>query len=410
MNTGSALLKALLNPVFYEKSKHYLDEGLFPRDIKGLYNSIVKSHQSNNVPLSLDELYALHLSYNPVLSEAQKHNIHILIENIRNDPDFQDTVNENLIHTLHREQKANEIAQLALSISEGKSSDFAKLEQLTKEIRANASPTKIDEFTYISTDISDILSAVQQDFKWKFNLPDLQERLGGIGPGVFGILGARPETGKTAFHVSLAFGPGGWLEQGAKVHLIANEEMAARVMLRGVSANTGMTRPEIDEDLQKAGELFSSIKSNVYVMDIVKMSMADLDRYCSEKDIDVLIIDQLDKIQVEGSFARDDQRLKHLYIEARELAKRYGIAVIGVSQVSADAEGKLYYGAECMDGSKTGKFAECDFMVLIGREASESDGLIDNGFRVLNIPKNKMTGDHRFVPCVLNKDLSRYVP
>jgi hypothetical protein len=46
---------------------------------------------------------------------------------------------------------------------------------------------------------------------------------------------ARPETGKTAFWVSLCTGPQGFAEQGAKVHAFINEEPAIRTQMRAIS-------------------------------------------------------------------------------------------------------------------------------------------------------------------------------
>ena len=39
---------------------------------------------------------------------------------------------------------------------------------------------------------------------------------------------ARPETGKTAFWVSLCAAPDGFAEQGAKIHAFINEEPAIK--------------------------------------------------------------------------------------------------------------------------------------------------------------------------------------
>ena len=81
--------------------------------------------------------------------------------------------------------------------------------------------------------------------KWKFNIPVLKENVGGIGGGNLMIAFARPETGKTAFWVSLCAGPNGFAEQGAKIHAFINEEPAIRTQMRAISCYTGMTREEI---------------------------------------------------------------------------------------------------------------------------------------------------------------------
>ena len=66
-----------------------------------------------------------------------------------------------------------------------------------------------------------------------------------LGGGNLMIAFARPETGKTAFWVSLCAGPNGFAEQGAKIHAFINEEPAIRTQMRAISCYTGMTREEI---------------------------------------------------------------------------------------------------------------------------------------------------------------------
>ena len=64
-------------------------------------------------------------------------------------------------------------------------------------------------------------------------------------------------------------------------------------------------------------------------------------RYFAKEKPDVLVIDQLDKVHIEGSFARTDEKLRAIYTGTREIAKRRSCAIIGISQASADASGKL---------------------------------------------------------------------
>ena len=47
------------------------------------------------------------------------------------------------------------------------------------------------------------------------------------------------------------------------------------------------------------------------------------------------------------------------------IAKQHECAVFYMSQLSADAEGKVLLNQSMMEGSRTGKAAEADLMVLI---------------------------------------------
>jgi len=103
--------------------------------------------------------------------------------------------------------------------------------------------------------------------------------------------------------------------------------------------------------------------------------------------------------------------LKDAAIHARNIAKEYGCAVIWMSQLSADAEGKIYVDQSMMEGSKTGKAAEADLMLLIGKnpvvEGADAELAAQ---RHINVAKNKLKGGwHGVVHCELDGGRSQYL-
>jgi len=80
-----------------------------------------------------------------------------------------------------------------------------------------------------------------------------------------------------------------------------------------------------------------------------------------------------------------------------------------MSQLSADAEGKVLLNQSMMEGSRTGKAAEADLMLLIAKNppTQDNDGVEDLQ-RHLNVVKNKLTGWHGIITCELNYVLGRY--
>ena len=114
--------------------------------------------------------------------------------------------------------------------------------------------------------------------------------------------------------------------------------------------------------------------------------------------MDVIFIDQLDKIRIDGEFSRGDERLKELYCRSRELAKRHNVAVWAVSQASYDAHGRESIDYSMLDGSKTGKAGEADIIVGIGVAEHEE-------FRTIKFSKNKINGWHGSL--VLRRDGDR---
>ena len=88
---------------------------------------------------------------------------------------------------------------------------------------------------------------------------------------------------------------------------------------------------------------------------------------------------------------------------------RYLCAVFYMSQLSADAEGKILLNQSMMEGSRTGKAAEADLMILIAKNPpKQEDGDEEDLQRHLNIVKNKLSGWHGVITCQLDYQVGRY--
>ncbi len=261
----------------------------------------------------------------------------------------------------------------------------------------------------MTTDIDELLDEIGEP-KFKLNIPSIADRVQGVSPGEFALIFARPEVGKTAFWVSLCFSPGGFCHQGYKVLALCNEEPAKRTMLRAISACTGMSKSELvtTEGRARARSLFAPVKDFIRMDDAVAMSMTEMDALVALEKPDIVIVDQLDKISVSGSFTREDERLRHVYLEAREIAKRHECAVFGVSQASYEAEGKTVITYAMMENSRTGKGAEADLIIGCGKP-SLVDGMDDTNQRFATISKNKITGYHGTIPIMIDPEISRYI-
>ncbi len=147
------------------------------------------------------------------------------------------------------------------------------------------------------------------------------------------------------------------------------------------------------------------IKDNIKMIDTVDWSMDDIDSHCEKHKPDIIVIDQLDKVNMSGTFARTDEKLRAIYTSAREIAKRRECVVIAISQASADAHNRDHISFDMMENSKTGKAAEADLIIGIGNRASNDP---TNTSRVLNVSKNKITGWHGDPSCILDKYISRF--
>ena len=118
-----------------------------------------------------------------------------------------------------------------------------------------------------------------------------------------------------------------------------------------------------------------------------------------------------DKISLSEKFNSGHERLRELYYRLRECAKKAndgnGCAVIGISQASAEAEGKTRLTPTMLEGSKVGKISETDLLIGIGRMDSADNP--DDPARWITVMKNKISGWHGTVQCNLEVKVSRYV-
>jgi len=398
------IIKLMLNKDFYTEYKGRVSRNVFQGSFGSLYDTVQKAHDKYDANISIDELYSLHTTvFNPALTRAAKEQFHELLEDIKETQEPSKQIADDIIKILIERDVAQKIAIEATEIFNGKPADFNFITNLIEKHKTGLPAQKLDAVT---NDITKLLEELNVVSKWQFNITILKTHIGGIGPGNLMIAFARPEVGKTAFWVSLVAAPYGFAEQGAKVHAFINEEPAVRTQMRAISSFTGLNKEQITENVPAAREEWIKIKDNITMIDTVDWSMDDIDSHCEKHKPDIIIIDQLDKVNVSGTFARTDEKLRAIYTSAREIAKRRNCVVIAISQASADADNKDHITFTMMENSKTGKAAEADLIIGIGGNTSIDPGNTD---RVLNVSKNKITGWHGSPHCVLNRYISRFI-
>ena len=397
------MIRLMLNKKFYTQYKGILSPTVFSGDISSLYDTIQKAHDKYEEDIKVDELYSLHTAiFNPALTRAAKEKFSELVEDIKETQEPSKEIAKDIMRILSDRDLAQRIAVEATEIFNGKEANFTEITGMIDKHKTNISE---DKNPAVTSDISEVIELLDVTTRWKFNIPVLKENVGGIGGGNLMIAFARPETGKTAFWVSLCAGPEGFCSQGAVVHAFINEEPAIRTQIRAISAYTGMTRDEILFDKVQAQRIWSDIKDNISMFDTVDWSMEDIDAHCEKNKPDIIVIDQLDKINVSGTYARTDEKLRQIYTSVREIAKRRDCAVIAISQASADAHNRNSISFDQMENSKTGKAAEADLIIGIGRNANSD---LENKIRTLCISKNKINGYHGEPVCTIRREISRY--
>ena len=397
------MIRLMLNKKFYTRYKGVLSPSVFSGDISSLYDTIQKAHDKYEEDIKVDELYSLHTAiFNPALTRAAKEKFSELVEDIKEVQEPSKEIAKDIMRILSDRDLAQRIAVEATEIFNGKEANFAEITSMIDKHKTSVSE---DKNPAVTNNIEEVMDLLDVTTKWKFNIPVLKENVGGIGGGNLMIAFARPETGKTAFWVSLCAGPDGFCSQGAKVHAFINEEPAIRTQIRAISCYTGMNREEIVADKQQAQQYWRDIKDNIFMFDTVDWSIEDIDAHCEKHKPDIIVIDQLDKINVSGTYARTDEKLRQIYTSVREIAKRRNCAVIAISQASADAHNRNSISFDQMENSKTGKAAEADLIIGIGRNANSD---LENKIRTLCVSKNKINGYHGEPVCTIRRAISRY--
>lgn len=376
---------------------------MFPSELGDLYDTIVDGHDKYDRNLTVGEVRELYRVNNPTATRAKRELLAEILDDISAYAPMGEDVAQDVLTKLWQQEVGRRIADMGLAMMEGTPEKIHEIKELIEKSENGFVPD--DDIQPITTSVEELLEYEANENCWEFNIPTLAKAVRGGKGGEFMIGFARPEIGKTAFYVSLAMAPNGFCAQGANVHIITNEEPAKRTMLRAVMAYTGYSKEQIYMNRSHASEKFTEIAPNITMLDNVDASIEWLNKYCANKKPDILIIDQLDKLNVSGTFARTDEKLREIYLKFREICKRHDVFGIGISQASADAENKTNVTYAMMENSKTGKAAEADLIIGIGKSDITDN---NDSRRYLTISKNKLTGFHGNIVCNLETATSRY--
>lgn len=405
MDISLYILHSLLKAENFARARD-ISSLVFSDYVREIYD-VLKEYRDthSNADISLDELKALYLTKNGGISSTRLEFINEIFSQLEGMPPLAPDIFENYISSLNKREIARQIAEKAIGIVNG---DEGSLDELRDILAANTDTSIIvPKFKVIEPNLDELLALTDVSGRFRFNIPTLDTRLPGFGRGELAIIFARPETGKSGFHISLSAAPNGFIHSGHKVHAMLNEELGHRALLRAINACSGVPLLEIPTRKDVVQRSIQPIKDNLTYMNVdTGFSTDDIRRYLDRYEADILVIDQMDKVQVPGSFQRGDERLQKLYQTAREIAKEYNIAVVAITQARGDAENKMILSLDQMDGSRTGKAAEADIVLGLGRGAiTEAPGGFPTLF--LCVLKNKINGWHGEIRVMINQALSR---
>ena len=402
-----SLIRSLMDKSFYDDHRGAkCPTQLFSKDVRKIKQSIDDAMSRYERTVNPDEIEALFLSNNPSLTTAQKEAYRSLFRQIKKEQPMGSDVAQEVLSKLFQQVIGEKIANLGFDYVNGDESSLEPLRILLEQYGDDFTPNLQVEWDDIEIDT--LLSKADLEARWTFNIPCLTRKVEGVNAGHLIEIGARPNTGKTSFHASLIASPNGFAHQGANCIILCNEEGYHRVGARYLTAATGMTMQEVKKNPTKARDLYAPVKERIKIKDATGRDMAWVESICKTYRPDIVLLDMGDKFAKTAGFARADEALKANAIHARMIAKQHECAVFYMSQLSADAEGKVLLNQSMMEGSRTGKAAEADLMVLIAKNPVVDNQEEEDTERHLNVVKNKLTGWHGVVHCQLDYKTARY--
>ena len=176
---------------------------------------------------------------------------------------------------------------------------------------------------------------------------DLDRKLSGLQKSDLVLLAARPSMGKTAFGVNIATNAS--LKGGGKIAIFSLEMSKEQLVQRIISSTAHVDLQKIisgnlvdDEWIQVVNAMGPLSKMEIYIDDTAGISMMEMKAKCRrlkvEKGLDLIVIDYLQLMQVDGRTESRQQEISAISRGLKGLAKEMECPVLALSQLSRAPE------------------------------------------------------------------------
>jgi len=162
-------------------------------------------------------------------------------------------------------------------------------------------------------------------------------------PGEVVLIGARPGHGKTALAVAMSYEQ--MVKQGAKVLFFSMELSAERLIERYISYLSGIPAKRIRSGFAKKEEIERFLEVADYVAqlpleiyDEVNLTIPKFKAKVLEVRPDIVYIDYVQRFVRHKRYDSTREFLNDVSIELTNVAKQFGIPVVGLAQLSREAE------------------------------------------------------------------------
>jgi len=176
---------------------------------------------------------------------------------------------------------------------------------------------------------------------------DLDNKLSGLQKSDLVLLAARPSMGKTAISVNIVTNAA--LKGNANVAVFSLEMSKEQLVQRMISATAHVDLQKIisgrlseDEWMQVINSMAPLSQANIFIDDTAGISLTEMKAKCRrlkiEKGLDLVMIDYLQLMQLEGRQESRQQEISSISRGLKALAKEMECPVIALSQLSRAPE------------------------------------------------------------------------
>jgi archaellum biogenesis ATPase FlaH len=209
---------------------------------------------------------------------------------------------------------------------------------------------------------------------------------GGLPRESHTLVYAPPEVGKTLMSIYMACA---CLKNGHKVLYWGNEDPAVNMLMRFYMCLTGQDKFYLLSNIEEGQELAESLGyNNLTFISTEGGTVKQLEAAIKAHQPDIVFVDQIGNFKADGK--EGTQALEYISKSVRALAKQYKIAAVSIHQGDAKAQGKIYLDLGDVYYSNVGVQAAMDVMIGLGADSS----MLVNNRRMVNLTKNKLTGNH----------------
>lgn len=316
--------------------------------------------------------------YDPILSKLEN-------------SEYSEADSEEILEELINRDVAIKIADHALSIGDGKETDFTPIKTLLSDRDSQLLSAGEEDELLVMEDVENLLDTIQSAGHLNWRMEELQKSCGPIGKGNLVLIGARPEVGKTTFLCSEASYMLQQLGADECILWFNNEQPGEEVKYRFYQSLLGWTNADMQSNwyntLVEVKKLIGD-PNRIKIIDKGNLNKGDVLKRLDKYKAGLIIFDQARKLKEFDRNERNDvQKLASIYSFLRTIAKTYA-PVITVHQARGDASGVLYPEDNQLEGVQTEVQGELDVQIMIGK-TFESGREYDRG---INIVKNKLFG------------------